>query len=209
MRLAHPLSRARIILLAQALALVMAPWALVAQESPAGAPQMESSAGETAVFANPAGDTIAVLRMGSALTVVESSGEWARVRLEGWIGRDRLAEMVPAERAGIVGLAELRSNPDGHVGQTVRWRVQFVARQRADHLRSDMEPGAHYLLVRDPGGEPGLVYVVVPEAMLSEIDALSPLQRVEITGRIVTGSSPLTGHPILELLELTQPPSER
>lgn len=109
---------------------------------------------------------------------------------------------LAAQDAPNLGLAEVRADPERFAGAAVRWRVQFVALQRADSLRADMTVGERYLLVRDPGGESGFVYVVVTAAHLPAIAALAPLQRVEVAGRIRSARSPLTGHPILELLEL-------
>jgi hypothetical protein len=96
----------------------------------------------------------------------------------------------------------LRSDPERYRDQTVRWRVQHIALQQADSLRSDMAPGEAYLLVRDPGGEPGFVYVTVPVLLLETASNLAPLQRIEIVGRVRAGRSHLTGHPILDLVEI-------
>lgn len=103
-----------------------------------------------------------------------------------------------------LGLASLRADPNSYAGAVVRWRVQNLGVEYADSLRSDMPIGEPYLLVRDPGGEPGLVYLLVPRRLLSQAIGLAPLQRFEAVARVRTGRSPLTDHPILEILEIHQ-----
>ena len=181
-------------------ALLLLPAILVGKPSFAQDASVVPSAG-AAVLDAPNGDTIATIRSVATAVVLEESGDWARVRFEGWtpIGT---APSDSAPPSGAIGLAELRADPERYQGARVRWRVQYVALQRADHLRSDMEPGSHYLLVRDPGGEPGFVYVLVPEASIAAVEHLAPLQRIEIVAVVRTGSSPLTGHPILDLVEI-------
>jgi hypothetical protein len=161
----------------------------------------DSLADSIVLYATADGDTIAQLRPGITGQIVQEDGEWVRVRIDGWVPRSEAAAFgLP--QGGSLRLAALRADPDRYRDETVRWRVQFVALQRADHLRSDMEAGEHYMLVRDPGGEPGFAYVVVAPNLLATASGLAPLQRVEIVGRIRVGSSPLTGHPILDLLEI-------
>lgn len=148
----------------------------------------------------PGGDTIAHLAQGAAAEVVERDGEWVRIRVEGWIRADTtFAAQLPP---GGLRLTDLRAEPDRYIGELVRWRVQHIALQRADSLRSDMERGQPYLLLRDPGGESGFVYAIVPSPLMSAAGALAPLQRVQIVARVREGRSPLTGHPIVELVEL-------
>jgi hypothetical protein len=132
---------------------------------------------------------------------MEQSDGWVRVRVEGWLPEGQ-AESVTAVAMPDLGLAAIRAEPDLHEGSIVRWRVQHIGVQRADSLRSDIPLGESYLLVRDPGGEPGFAYVIVPSDQLVGASNLAPLQRFEITARIRQGRSPLTGHPILDLLEI-------
>jgi hypothetical protein len=77
-----------------------------------------------------------------------------------------------------------------------------MALQRADSVRTDFQRGEPYILARDPGGEPGFVYIAVPNTLLAEVRKLAPLERIEVVARVRSGRSPLTGHPILELVEL-------
>ncbi|MEX0912827.1 MAG: hypothetical protein WD031_05290 [Gemmatimonadota bacterium] len=157
------------------------------------------------LLAAPDGDTIALIRPGAVLQVVseaDEAGQWMQVQLEGWIRTGERGESAGTAAPPDLGLAQLRSEPARYVGRVVRWSVQSIGLQRADSLRSDMADGERYLLARDPGGEPGFVYLVVPPELVSAAEALSPLQRFEAVARIRTGRSPLTGHPILDLLEV-------
>ncbi len=152
-----------------------------------------------ALLSVPAGDTLGTLASGAPIEVVGREGEWARVRVEGWVRVPAGTELtVPGPIRGL-SLRELRAEPDRYRGQPVRWQIQFVALQRADSLRSDLRPGEEYMLARDPGGEPGFVYVVVPPGMLPAVRRLVPLQRLEVVGRVRTGRSPRMGHPVLDL----------
>lgn len=136
------------------------------------------------------------------LEVVGEEGEWARVRLEGWVKKPAGSEVNPTGPIQNLSLRALRDNPDLYRGRTIAWRVQYVAIQRADSLRSDLEPGERYILARDPGGEPGYVYIAVPPALLADVRRLVPLQQIEVVGRVRTGRSAIMGHPVLDLMEL-------
>ena len=59
--------------------------------------------------------------------------------------------------------AEVRAEPGKFVGQTLEWRLQLIAVQKADELRPEMAPGQPYLLTRGPLPEPGFVYVSIPD----------------------------------------------
>jgi hypothetical protein len=157
---------------------------------------------ERPLLAAPGADTIARLGTAVAPEILDERGDWVRVRIEGWVRREATDGYPAGVAAANLGLAAVRADPGRYVDHVVRWRVQHLAMQRADTLRSDMRAGERYLLVRDPGGEAGFAYVVVPDSLAAAAADLAPLQRVEIVGRIRTGRSPLTGHPIVELLEL-------
>jgi hypothetical protein len=152
------------------------------------------------VLSGPGGVAVAHLVPGATVEILQESGDGLRVRIEGWIARNDMVGI--AIDTPNLRLSDVRAEPDRYAGAMVRWRVQHISVQRADSLRSDMPRGEPYLLARDPGGEAGLVYALVPPDLLSMATNLAPLQRVEIVGRIVFGRSPLTGHPILELLEI-------
>jgi hypothetical protein len=163
-------------------------------------PSASGSVDSRVLLTAPEGDTIAQLGPLAEPQIVREQGDWIQVRIEGWIRREAFVAGAGTERS--LGLAELRRDPQRYEGQVVRWRVQHLGLQRADALRTDMPRGQPYLLMRDPGGETGFVYAIVPPSLLAASEDLAPLQRLEIVARIQTGSSPLTGHPIVELLEL-------
>lgn len=165
-------------------------------------PPVEPAAPARTLHARPGGDTLATLDAAARVEVVGREGEWARVRVEGWV---RVPPGTSLEAPGPehrISLRALREDPDRYRGQTLAWRVQHVALQTADSLRTDFRRGEPYLLVRDPGGEPGFVYVAVPPELLAAARRLVPLQRVTVVGRVRTGRSAMMGHPVLELVEL-------
>ena len=159
------------------------------------------------LHASPAGPALGTLDPAARLEVVGREGEWARVRVEGWVRLPEGSGPDGSRPLTDLSLRALRENPDLYRGRTVAWRVQFVAVQRADSLRTDFAPGEPYLLARDPDGEPGYVYIAVPQALLAEARRLVPLQQVEVVGRVRTGRSALMGHPVLDLLEMRPPRS--
>lgn len=158
--------------------------------------------GERSIRASPDGPALATVAPAAHLEVVGREGEWARVRLEGWVRIPGEGDVNPATPLTDLSLRALRENPERYRGRSVAWRVQFVAVQQADSLRTDFTPGEHYLLTRDPGGEPGYVYIAVPRPLLAQARRLVPLQQVEVVGRVRTGRSSLMGHPVLELVEI-------
>lgn len=160
------------------------------------------SAAPRVLHSSPSGDTLGSLAPGARLEVLGQEGEWARVRVEGWVRITPGTELnAPGPLRGLT-LRELRAEPDRYRGQSVQLQVQFVAVERADSLRTDLRPGEVYILARDPGGERGFIYVVVPPELRAAAGQLVPLQRLNILGRVRTGRSPLMGHPILDLVEL-------
>ncbi|HET7276296.1 MAG TPA: hypothetical protein VFI91_14095 [Longimicrobiaceae bacterium] len=182
-------------------------WMWNASLSPAALPEPAAAAPESyatnrELLATPGGESLATLAPGTELTVVERQGDWARVRMDGWI-------LAPDGDATISGpltdlsLSDLKEAPARYRGRELVWKAQFVSLQQADTIRVDLQPGEWYMLARDPNGEPGFVYVVVPERQLAAVRRLYPLQRFTLHGRIRTGSSELTGHPVIDLLEVT------
>jgi hypothetical protein len=193
--------RRGVALMVLALVAACTPNAAAAQATPAPAPATTAPAPASALLRSPGGDTLAIVRPGAPAEIIGEEGDWLRVRMEGWIHRADAGEGDPGS-LGALTLSALRSDPELHRGRVVRWSVQHLALQTADSLRSDIGPGERYLLVRDPGGEPGFVYAVVPPQLLLEAGSLAPLQRVELVARVREGRSSLTGHPLLDLLEI-------
>lgn len=180
--------------------------------APAGSVDSTSAAGTgpagpRSLHASPSGPALGTLDAGVRLEVVGREGEWARVRVEGWVRLPEGSDADASRPLTDLSLRALRESPDVYRGRTVAWRVQFVSVQRADSLRTDFSPGEPYLLARDPDGEPGYVYIAVPQALLADARRLVPLQQVEVVARVRTGRSPLMGHPVLDLLEMRLPRS--
>lgn len=151
----------------------------------------------------PAGDSLATIRAGGAVEIVDRDQGWARVRVEGWVWASDLEE---GERGGVVlgdlGAAEVRADPELYRGRTVEWSLQFIAVDTADRVRSDFYVGEPYILARGPGEETGFVYVAVPPGRLAEVQSLRPLERIDVLARIRVGRSVVLDAPVLELLDL-------
>jgi hypothetical protein len=170
-----------------------------APPGPAGGDEVRVEAAKAATLAaTPEGGQLATLEPGASGRVVGRAGDWVRVQLEGWV---RETDLKPAADGAQVGVtaAEVRADPQRYVGQTLDWRVQFIAIQTADELRSELPPGRPFLLTRGPLPEPGFVYVIVPRDQLAQFQALAPLQ--ELTLRVVV-RAPRTKYlatPVVEL----------
>lgn len=159
------------------------------------------SARPTPLFRAPDGASDATLASGAPLRVLDRSGDWTRVALEGWV---KTADLQAAPAGVLVGVsaAELRAEPDRYVGQSLRWTLQVIAVRTADDLRPDIPAGATYLLARGPVPERGFVYVVVPDAQRAAVQALAPLATVQATLRVRTGRSKFVGNPVVDLVTL-------
>jgi hypothetical protein len=149
---------------------------------PPGDPDRASVARQTPVYAAPQGGQYGTLDPGTPARVLGRSGEWVRVQLEGWV---REGDLEAASGGALTGItaAEVRSDPAKYVGRTVEWRLQLIAVQTADELRTEMARGQNYLLTRGPLPEPGFVYVTVSESQAAEFRALPALQ--ELTLRVI------------------------
>jgi hypothetical protein len=136
---------------------------------------------ETAVYAAPQGGQYGTLQPGTPARVVGRSGEWIRVQLDGWV---RETDLEAASGGALTGItaADVRSEPARYVGRTLEWRLQLIAVQTADELRTEMQRGQTYLLTRGPLPEPGFVYVIVSETQAAEFRALPALE--ELTLRV-------------------------
>lgn len=157
------------------------------------------------ILGAPDGDTLAVTSAGVGLQVIEREGSWMRVRLEGWVwappGGDSDTDAVMQE-AGALTPEMLAANPEAYVGRVVEWRVQFIAVERAERVRTDFYEGEPYMLTRFGGSSGEFVYVAFPPSRLQEVEALTPLERITVVARVRTGRAGLTGSPILDLVEL-------
>jgi hypothetical protein len=164
-------------------------------------PDAFQAARETGLHATPGGPALGTLQTGSPSRVLGRSGEWARVRVEGWV---READLLPSEGGALAGVtaAEVRSTPDRYVGQQLDWRLQVISVQTADELRSEMAPGEPYLLTRGPLPEPGFVYVAIPPAQVDRFRALPPLEEVVLRVVIRAARTRYLATPVAELVSV-------
>lgn len=156
------------------------------------------------LFVSPAGDTLAVARPGADLTVLARQGDWARVRLDGWVRTSGLVRADSAAATGDLSLSDLKANPDEYDGRRVRWTLQFISLERAEPERTDFYEGEPFILARPTGGADGFVYLAVPPERVPRVEELQPLQRIRVVGRVRTGRSQLMGAPVLDLVELSE-----
>jgi hypothetical protein len=160
-------------------------------------PDRVEAARETPVFSAPEAAQFGTVQAGTPTRVLSRSGEWVRVQLEGWV---RAGDLQSASGAAISGVtaAEVRSDPARYLGRTVEWRLQLIAVQTADELRTEMPKGQNYLLTRGPLPEPGFVYVMVSDAQAQEFRAASALQEMTLRVTIKAARSKYLTTPIVE-----------
>ena len=159
------------------------------------------------ILSAPDGDTLAVSSPRANLQVLAREGNWARVRLEGWIWLPQGADGgVEASIHTDVTLEALTASPEEYRGEVLQWDLQFISLERAEEIRTDFYETEPFLLTRMEGDDQGFVYVAIPPERLQEAQGLSPLERIRVVGRVRTGSARLTGSPILELLSLDRIP---
>ena len=162
---------------------------------------------EAPILSAPDGDTLAVSAPSTNLRILAREGNWARVRLEGWIWLPQGADGDAAASIRIdVTLASVAAAPDDYRGELLQWDLQFISLERAEEIRTDFYANEPFLLTRMGEGDQGFVYVAIPPERLQEAEGLSPLERIRVVGRVRTGSARLTGSPILELLSLDRIP---
>jgi hypothetical protein len=159
------------------------------------------------ILSAPGGDTLAFSAPGTNLRVLAREGNWARVRLEGWVWLPRAedADREVAVRTDVT-IESVMAAPDEYRGAVLQWDLQFISLERAEAIRRDFYETEPFLLTRIGGGEEGFVYVAIPPERLAEAQSLSPLDRIRVVGRVRTGAARLTGNPILELLSLVRNP---
>ncbi len=152
----------------------------------------------------PDGALVGQALTGSSVVPVRSSGDWVKVRFEGWIPREALASSEAP--AGPVTVSIVVAAPDAYHGARVTWALELIAVEKADGTRSDFKPGEHYLLTRSAVGEREYVYVAIPERMAAELEVLPAFTALTVRGVVRTGRSALVGNPIVELQELLDAP---
>ena len=155
----------------------------------------------TTLFRAPDGPEAGTVATDTPLRVLSRNGEWTRVQFEGWVKGGDLQAAPAGVQVGVTA-AELRAEPQRYVGQVLRWNLEFIAIQKADELRPDIPSGSSYVLARGPLPERGFVYIVVPDARLPALRALTPLATMTITARVRNGRSRYLGNPIVDLISL-------
>lgn len=156
------------------------------------------------MFAAPGGRQMGTLQPGTAGRVLSRADDWVRVQTEVWI---RESDLKAAGGGALLGVtaAEVRANPARYVGQTVDWRVQYVATAVADELRPEMPPGQPYVLVRGPLPEPGFVYMMVQPEDLARIRAMPALSEMTVRVMIRAARTRFLATPVVELRTLLDP----
>lgn len=162
------------------------------------------------VYARPEGDTVATLAAGRAAEVLGRTGDWYRVRVDGWVyGPEVAGGEARVADTGELSAAQLRAESERYKGALVRWRVQFIALRRAEKVRTDFKEGEPYILARGPAGDRGFVYLAVPPQLLARAEAIQPLSYLTVVGRVRTGRSDLMGAPVIDLSEIESDVSSR
>ncbi len=174
-------------------------------QTPAGQPVAGPDRAEVTrkgdLAALPGGPVIGTVDSGTYARMLSRTGGWTRVQIEGWLPDSALRA---TDSRVLVGLsqAEVRANPAKYIGQTVEWRLQFVAIQRADELRPEIPEGQTYLLTRGPLPEPGFVYVVVPSSRVAMFTSVPALKELTVRGTIRAASTKFLPTPVLDLIEV-------
>jgi len=152
------------------------------------------------VATTPDGPRIASLDRPSEVEVLSRSGEWIKVRFEGWV---RSADVAGAAHdAPTITGAMVRADPDRFVGQRIAWRLHFLAHQEGDDLRPEIPKGAPYLLTRGPLPETGFVYVMLSREQREALEGLEPLDEIQIEGIIRAGRTRYLPTPVVELVRV-------
>lgn len=157
----------------------------------------------TQLRVEPEGQATGTVRKGAPGVIVGRSGEWVRVRVEGWV----LEDDVKSTSGALLGIttAEVRANPDRYVGQTVEWRLQVISSAVADELRPEMPPGQPYLLTRGPLPESGFVYLMMSREDAARLAALPALSELTVRATIRAARSRFLITPVLVLERVVAP----
>jgi hypothetical protein len=166
---------------------------------PAGADQRVEVARSASLAEVPDGNRLGTIEPGTDARVIGRAGDWVRVQVEGWM---RQTDIKPSAQGALMGVsaAEVRADPQRFVGQTVEWRVQFIAIQQADELRPELPAGQPFLLTRGPLPEPGFVYVILPRDQTQRFQTLPPLQELVLRVTIRAPRSKYLATPVVELV---------
>jgi SH3 domain-containing protein len=144
---------------------------------PSAEPAPMELAREAPLRATPDGAPLAMIVSGVPARVTARTTGWVKVQLDGWVKEEDLKLGAAGAFEGVTA-TEVRTSPDRYIGQILQWRVQLIAVQSADELRSEMAPGQPYLLTRGPLPEPGFVYITIPAERVAQFSALPPLREL-------------------------------
>jgi hypothetical protein len=174
-----------------------------AREPAERAAERVATATNALLAAEPGGAGVATLADGAEGEVVARSGEWVKVRIEGWLPA---ADVRPAPGGPLRGVsaAEVRANPDRYVGQVLEWRLQLVAVQTADQLRPELPEGREYLLTRGPLPESGYTYVILGPAQAARFKAMAPLSEFTARAMLRAARTRWLPNPVVELVEVVE-----
>ncbi len=161
---------------------------------PAGNSATSMLPGGTSIAAAPSGSAVGVIEVPVKAEVLEHRSGWARVRIEGWVRDAALGEAPPP---GSITAADIRSQPDRYVGQTVEWTLQVIAVEKADDLRPELPTGQPYVLARGPLPEAGFVYMVVGIDQADTFRGLQPLTKIRVRATVRAGRSKYLPVPVL------------
>jgi hypothetical protein len=157
-----------------------------------------AASGNVVLRESPEGHALATLGPGAPLTAIAHDRGWVKVRMEGWVREDSV--QVSNGSTGSLSAADLRVDPQGSKGKTVKWDVQILALETADFLHKDLQPDEPYLLARGPGSDNTLLYVAVPPSMLASAKTLAAAAPVSATlvATVRVGRGEPVGVPVLD-----------
>lgn len=150
----------------------------------------------TTLASGPGAVEVGTVREAVTGEVTARAGGWVRVRTETWV---RAEAVSPAPDSAAITLEALRAEPKRFVGETVSWRLQFIALKVADELRPELPPGEPYVLARGPLPEAGFVYVAVSADQAHRFRAMRPLDEFTANGTLRAARTRFLPTPVLDL----------
>lgn len=173
-----------------------------AQETTAAAPAARDTSERvivragTTLASGPGAAEVGTVREAMSGEVTARAGGWVRVRTETWV---RAEAVTPAPDSAALTLEALRAEPKRFIGETVSWRLQFIALKVADELRPELPLGEPYVLARGPLPEAGFVYVAVSAEQAERFRAMRPLDEFAANGTLRAARTRFLPTPVLDL----------